>query len=307
MKAIKNVALFTAMFAAFSGAHAADFYGNIDAGMTYSKVNGVATTVVDSGQAAASYLGVKSTEDLGNGLKAIMTLEAAVNLDDGTTTASNRLFNREASIGLTNGAQSFKMGRLESLNRTALRQYDVFGDAPWSMARIVIDATGNYVSNTAAYNYAAKGVTVGVQHSFGEKINGGLTAGSANAVHAGYAFGNAAASITRTSTDGGTSNTMFGASYDFGVAKTSMTYQDDKHSTMDHSVTFGVNAPIHGNIEMLASVAEATMVKGASTHAYAIGAKYSMSKRTSLYAAVNHTNVAGIEGRQLSVGMNHKL
>ena len=75
-------------------------YGVADAAVVYTNTNGGPTTnaagvtsangngrdkfAIDSGGLAGSRLGFKGTEDLGNGLKAIFTLEYALSIDQNT-------------------------------------------------------------------------------------------------------------------------------------------------------------------------------------------------------------------------------
>ncbi|NOX90890.1 MAG: porin [Gammaproteobacteria bacterium] len=59
---------------------------------------------------ARGRLGVKASEDLGNGLKAIAQFEWRVNTDQGGNPAGNRV----SQVGLTGGFGTFVMGNLKS-------------------------------------------------------------------------------------------------------------------------------------------------------------------------------------------------
>ncbi|SAK89397.1 porin [Caballeronia fortuita] len=96
---------------AFAGAaHAQSsvtLYGLIDAGITYSN-NQISSTggghsnwELKSGPVQYSRWGLRGAEDLGAGLKAIFNLESGFNLNNGQYTVNNRIFNREAYVGLS--------------------------------------------------------------------------------------------------------------------------------------------------------------------------------------------------------------
>ena len=86
-------------------------YGMIDAsiGVENTDAPGESSrTVVSSGTQSASRIGFRGTEDLGNGLKALFNIEAAVAADTGAT--NTRLFDRRAVVGLQ-GAFGTEIGR----------------------------------------------------------------------------------------------------------------------------------------------------------------------------------------------------
>ena len=89
-------------------------YGIVDAGIVAERggINGNVTKL-GSGTASASRIGFKGTEDLGGGLNAIFKLEAGVKTDDGALdNTTNRLFNREAYVGLSSKtAGTLTLGR----------------------------------------------------------------------------------------------------------------------------------------------------------------------------------------------------
>ena len=82
-------------------------YGLIDAGLTYtnSQITGTggghSNWQMTSGAVQYSRWGLRGAEDLGGGLKAIFTLENGFNVNNGQFSSSNRIFNRQAYIGLS--------------------------------------------------------------------------------------------------------------------------------------------------------------------------------------------------------------
>jgi len=100
----------TTMFAVSGLANAQSsvtLYGLIDAGVTYtnSQVTGPggghSNWQMTSGAAQYSRWGLRGAEDLGGGLRAIFNLENGFNLNNGQFSSSNRIFNRQAYVGLS--------------------------------------------------------------------------------------------------------------------------------------------------------------------------------------------------------------
>jgi predicted porin len=102
--------LFAALLPVFavSAAHAqtsVTLYGLIDAGLMYT--NNVARGTAHgslfqatSGEINGSRFGLRGAEDLGGGLKAIFVLENGFNVQNGKLGQDNRLFGRQAYVGL---------------------------------------------------------------------------------------------------------------------------------------------------------------------------------------------------------------
>ncbi|AHC49611.1 porin [Achromobacter xylosoxidans] len=144
---MKKTLLAAAMLATFAGAAQAEtsvtLYGIIDTGIGYNKVSGTssimdetgATRDVDfggsrigmiNGVQAGSRWGLKGSEDLGDGLRAMFTVESGFDSGDGTQ-QQNRLFNRQATVGLANDAWgSVEFGRQTTVGGTFLAEIDPF-------------------------------------------------------------------------------------------------------------------------------------------------------------------------------------
>lgn len=91
-------------------------YGVIDEGINYTNNSGDKSAYqLQSGYAQGSRWGLKGSEDLGSGLKAIFDLENGFDVNSGALGEGGRLFGRQAFVGL----QSSNFGTL-----TLGRQYD---------------------------------------------------------------------------------------------------------------------------------------------------------------------------------------
>jgi predicted porin len=95
-------------------------YGVIDEGFDFTNnVRGNKVYELQSGYAQGSRWGLKGTEDLGGGLKAVFQLENGFNVNNGALGQGTRMFGRQAYVGLT----SDKFGTV-----TLGRQYDSLVD-----------------------------------------------------------------------------------------------------------------------------------------------------------------------------------
>src|ERR1700754_65523 len=105
----KKLAAATALISITSSVHAQSsvtLYGIVDAGLIYS--NNVAKGSAHgalfqatSGEINGSRFGLRGAEDLGGGLKAIFVLENGFNVENGKLGQDNKLFGRQAFVGLS--------------------------------------------------------------------------------------------------------------------------------------------------------------------------------------------------------------
>ena len=106
-------------------------YGSVDMGFSH-RGDSLTPHVgsqnrIDSGILSGSRLGFRGTEDLGNGLKALFTLEAGFSADDGQQGQGGRLFGRQATLGLTGSFGTVVAGRMNTPYKNFLDAIDPFG------------------------------------------------------------------------------------------------------------------------------------------------------------------------------------
>jgi len=122
---MKKTLIVGAVIAAFTTAAAAQqassvtLYGIADINVAQSETHAGATiTGIDQvPNPRGSRFGMRGSENLGGGLRAIFQLEAALSLPNGETTASSQLFNRHAWVGIAGGFGELTFGRQETLHR----------------------------------------------------------------------------------------------------------------------------------------------------------------------------------------------
>jgi predicted porin len=122
-------------------------YGVIDASIARTDTNTTESTwSLDSGNWSGSRLGFKGTEDLGNGLSANFQLENGFSVDTGRLGQGDRLFGRQAWVGLkSNAAGELRFGRQINPIHLAVDSVDPFatglaGNAENAIVGTAIDA-----------------------------------------------------------------------------------------------------------------------------------------------------------------------
>jgi predicted porin len=279
--------LTTALLATFAGAaHAQSsvtLYGIIDAGISYVNHSGSASQKLfkyDDGVAQGSRWGMRGTEDLGGGLKAIFVLEGGFNSGNGTASQGGALFGRQAFVGLSkDNIGSVTFGRQYSLST------DVLG--------------GSYSNggNTVAGNYAYH--MSDIDQLTSSRINNSVKFSSANfygfTFGALYGFSNQAGSFggspsvptsPTASTPGSSRTFSFGANYAYGPFGLGAAYTDIKfpaQSTPAFPTTlanFGTSAT-----SGVASIRD--------LRTFGVGTRYTFGPAT-LWALYTNTNIQPI-------------
>ncbi|WP_168791258.1 porin [Paraburkholderia aromaticivorans] len=179
-------------------------YGLIDAGISYVNNSKTATGhdnlfKYDDGVAQGSRWGLRGTEDLGGGLKALFVLESGFNSGNGTLGQGGALFGRQAYVGLSkDGIGSLTFGRQYSFSTDYLGgNYSTGGQTvAGNYAYHINDVdqlTSSRINNAVKFSSANfSGLTFGAMYGFSNQAGAfagaptvGTTAGSSRA----YSFG----------------------------------------------------------------------------------------------------------------------
>jgi len=149
-------------------------YGVVDAGIQFNDSSAGNLTSVVSGGRSGSRFGFRGAEDLGGGLSAIFTLENGFNADTGMQGQGNRLFGRQAFVGVKGGFGTVAAGRL-ALFSSGTGSFDMFGDQDPLVTGYGIAGVGGTFSSAQGLRadnsllYVSPefgGVQVGAMHSF---------------------------------------------------------------------------------------------------------------------------------------------
>lgn len=173
-KTLLAVALFAGAAGAAQAADSVTLYGLIDAGLGFEQVkfNGNTQNRIGAvqGVSSGSRFGLRGTEDLGDGLRAVFTLEGGFGPLNGMSAQSGRLFGRQATVGL----DSDSWGRLEFGRQTNMASkyfgtIDPFGISynTANMGTVFSAANTMRLDNMVMYQTPSmSGLKLGVGYSF---------------------------------------------------------------------------------------------------------------------------------------------
>jgi predicted porin len=350
---MKKSLLALAVLGAFAGAASAQssvtMYGIFDVNYQVNdpKAAGASSTSgINSGHQFGSRFGVRGAEDLGGGLAAIFTLENGFSGDTGQLGQGGRLFGRQAWAGVrSNSFGSIVAGRV-AIFGSGTGSFDMFGTTdPFgtgfgisSLASTFSSANALRVDNAVLWqSQAMSGFRAGVGYSF--NINGSEAAGSgANTrmVFTGlnYSAGPIFASVTYDQVKSpGAPDTQthlqLGGVFDLKFMKLHAGYAKEDNQRVGSTVgttngadasayMVGATVPVGKSLLLLGSYqnrnGKAVGTYEADRTVWGIGAIYSLSNRSALYANYGSSdgkkslnNNAAYDTTQLTVGMSHRF
>lgn len=290
-------------------------YGVADAGIEFTTNagrNGNSQVRLTSGNLSGSRWGLRGTEDLGHGLKALFVLESGFDLDTGVSGQSGRLFGRNAYVGTESRYGTLLLGRQQTSLRDFANLYDpaaladrygILSIAPEFGARA--DNSVKYIGQfgpltaSAFYSFQSNGNEVAGSNVFGRDfgayvnyVNGPVSVGAAyDDAHVGTPA-NQAPVIRRYSLAG---------TYAAGPVKLIGGYRLAK--ALDGAMLPGAQAANAGsNLYWLALAYKVTPAFSVTSAAYyqdfrktgsdpwlfAVTGDYTLSKRTDVYASVSY-------------------
>lgn len=304
-------------------------YGLVDASVESVKA-GDTVTRVTSDNLAFSRFGLKGTEDLGGGLKAVFNLEASLKTDTGAAD-STRFFGRQAWVGVSGGFGELRLGRTDSSigaiagnsNILGAQSYDDFGAAK-TLAGVKYRRVDNSI--TYALPKLVNGLTAQVQYSAAAGALGASTTVSGvgmenandktgrlyglNVQYAAGAFGAGAAYLEAKANNAGAKekSALAYLSYDFTAAKVTGYYNRNASGVglTGARELFGarLDVPLSNAFAMQASVSRARdwndVRNDADATIVALKGIYSLSKRTAVYALA--TTVSNDDNSAIAVG-----
>ncbi|MGE8682308.1 MAG: porin [Achromobacter marplatensis] len=253
---MKKTLLAAALLAGFAGVAQAEtsvtLYGIIDTGLGYNKISGAAGDANGSrfgminGVQNGSRWGLRGSEDLGDGLRAVFQLESGFNSGNGTSAQGGRLFGRQATVGLASDSWGqLDFGRQTNISSKYFGSIDPFG-AGFGQANIGVAlsaANTNRYDNMVLYQTPSfSGFQFGVGYSFNVNDTnaaqtGFKTADNTRAITTGLRYVNGPLNVALTfdqlnasnklpgaSTDATPRQYAIGGSYDFEVVKLALAY-----------------------------------------------------------------------------------
>lgn len=264
--------------------------------------------------------GMRGTEDLGGGLNATFKLEQRINSESGEAQAPS--FKGESSVGLSGAFGQVRAGRMTTQYddiRALANSNDLWDSAFTAAANGVFKGAGGDYSNrfnnqirydTPTFGGIYGGVSYAFEQNAGkdDKMAGLMVGYKSGPLHVALGYQNEKTKSKYTALAG---------SYDFGAAAISGAYNTRSGTSStgdDNEFQIGVNVPV-GAFSLSAGYANGKTKIGGKTSAkadgFSLGAKYSLSKRTTLYAAYRAYNVKNSAGTKttdnklFAVGVRH--
>jgi predicted porin len=160
-------------------------YGMVDTGVEHITNVGAAgdrmTRMPALTGSQPSRIGFRGTEDLGGGLKAVFTLENGFSTDSGTIPLVNRLFGRQAFVGLSGDWGIVSFGRQYTMQFWSILDGDVMGPNIYGLAALDPYLPNARADNSVAYRGTFNGLTIGATYSLGrDTVNAGPSLAGTN-------------------------------------------------------------------------------------------------------------------------------
>jgi len=305
-------------------------YGVADAYMGFGSHGDNDKAGVDSGGLSGSRIGFRGTEDLGNGLKAVFTLEQGFKIDTGAENDGSTAFQRQAFVGLSGAFGTVSLGRQYAPGYDFL--YDAFASATVGPQAILSSQSGMTITpsngarwdNSVAYNGSFSGLKVRAIYGMGNNEDSyevtDLVTGVTKLMDPsdddrfglGVEYANGplkVGAVYHYLTDGFETDLsddqqewLVGGSYNFGVLTLAGSYQEVegignlKGADAD-MWQIGVLVPVGaaGNVhfaygEVDFDIDTAASKESAKAKSYTLAYTHALSKRTTAYAGWNRTD-----------------
>lgn len=153
----------------------ATVYGLIDSGVEYlSNANAAGKSLVRLPHLTGtlpSRIGFRGSEDLGGGLRAEFTLESGFTPDGGLLGQGNRLFGRQAWVGLSSNLGLVSFGRVYTMLFRGTIGADILGPNIYGLGSLDAYIPNTRSDNSIAYRGTFGGVMIGGTYSFGRDVS----------------------------------------------------------------------------------------------------------------------------------------
>jgi predicted porin len=313
---MKKFATLAVLAAASAGAYAQSnvtLFGVIDEAARYVKNGDLKIKSLASGGINTSRLGVRGTEDLGDGLKAGFWLETGLNPDSGTQSDATRFWNRRATVSLSGNFGEVRLGRDFTPTYLGYSDYDPFGDngvgasGKFDSSLGTVRDTGTRADNQIMYltpanlgGFYGRAAVAAGEGTAGKKYYGGRAGYAAGPLDVSAAYGQT--TVAPLAGEDKFKTFDFGASYDFGVVKATGYFTQSKFASQKLQVySLGAIVPVGvGQIKAAYTHANAsgTNATGVNVDAndadqVAVGYIYNLSKRTAVYTTAAYVKNKG--------------
>jgi len=340
---MKKIATLAVLAAASVGAYAQSsvtLFGVLDVNARYVKNGDNKIKSLGSGGINTSRLGVRGTEDLGDGLKAGFWLETGLNVDSGTQSDATRFWNRRATVSLSGNFGELRLGRDYTPTYLGYSDYDPFGDngvaasSKFDSSLGTARDTGTRADNQIMYltpgnlgGFYGRAAVAAGEGTAGKKYYGGRAGWAAGPIDVSASYGQT--TVAPLAGEDKFKTFDVGGSYDFGVVK-AMSYYTQSKFANQKIATYSIGAIVPVGLGQIKAAythanASGTTAAGVNVDAndadqVALGYIYNLSKRTALYTTAAYVKnkgnanfavasapaiAAGQKSTGLELGMRH--
>lgn len=290
------------------------------------------TLIMGSGGQSTSRWGVRGSEDLGGGLKAIFQFEAGVGVDTGANDAN--FFQRTSTVGLQGGFGTLRLGRTYSPSFLQRGAWDAMGYGLFGNLLTTNGVTTVTRYNNGIYYNAPKmgGLQIDAAYQLGESTPtaASSSANSAMDLAVRYTAGaldlGVSAQNAKNATGQSTKYMGLGGGFNMGAFKLVGSYYQQKNPANVKTKIMSVGGVMKVGTGSLHLQVQRANPDGASNNATTMGVAYvhPMSKRTNIYAHFGTTrndtaaqfgltasgyshaaDAAGSDPKAIGVGIRH--
>ncbi|RRQ22286.1 porin [Thiohalobacter thiocyanaticus] len=331
-KKLLSTAIAGALAATMSVAANADvtLFGHLDTSLDYTDVSGGGDDI--NMNCTTCSVGVKGSEDLGNGLKAMFKLDFQFDMTERNRASdgTNSITDRDQWLGLGGGFGSVKFGTISTgykstgamidpLYRTAL-QARGFGIQSGLHLGAGENGQGRMTNHVRYDSMNMGGFKAIVDYSFDSDDTDADNGDDTYALTGLYDNGPILAFASYITNDHGDEDSAWklGGSYTMGSFKVFGQYEKDdgllssfaKPNTVDGGDVWHLGGTFTmGNNMLYLAYGEGddNSNNAGEYDSWTLAATHSMSKRTMVYTGWNTTDMGGADADQFSVGIKHKF
>lgn len=174
-----------AAWPAVAAAQALTLYGLFDAGIEQVDRVGTEgsrlTRMPSTTNIAASRLGLRGAEDLGGGLRALVTLEMGLDPGNGTLTQGGRPWGRQSFVGLAGPFGTVTLGRLYTMTFWSSLNADILGGGIYGTGSLDSYLPNARTDNAVGWRLNVAGFDLGATYSLGrDTVNAGPSPAGTN-------------------------------------------------------------------------------------------------------------------------------
>lgn len=298
-----------------------NLYGLLDLSAgRFQSIGGAAFKGVESGQMTTSFWGLRGSEDLGGGLRAVFNIESFLRADTGAAGRFNAdtFWARTAQVGLVGPMGTVTVGRSTTSLFVSVLAFNAIGDAFGFSPAIRQYFTSGTVSGDTGWSDSLKwtspsvgGATFSAHVAPGEG-NGGKN-GGLSAMYFSGPFGATLAwqKVTKGATVDNTDALNAGVSYTLGGTKLFGQYGkvDNDNTGRSYKIAgLGASVGVGATGKVLAQWGKLSPNVGASTTGITAGYDHFLSKRTDAYAmAMRESRSGSRSGTSYALGVRHRF